>query len=374
VFSARAGPRGSLNALAVARARRLAAGLPLLDLTQTNPTQVGLSAPLAPLTVPEAYTPEPLGAWSAREALAAHVGLDPARLLLCASTSEAFSWLFTLLADAGDEVLVPHPGYPLFDDLARLAQVTPRPFALDFDGQRFGLEPELLRRAATPRTRALVLVSPANPTGQRLTEVELHAAAEVCARHGWALILDEVFRDPELHGLPSRASLPCLTFTLGGLSKSCGLPQLKLSWVSVSGPGAAEALERLEHLADTFLPVNTPVMHALPGLLEAGRDFRGRLRARLSRNDAALRASWRPGEAWQVLPREAGWLACLRVPEQPQEEARCLALLDAGVAVQPGYFFDFPRGAWLVVSLLPEPQVLDAALEALRRGAVDELR
>ncbi len=213
---------------------------------------------------------------------------------------------------------------------------------------------------ARKNTRALIVVSPGNPTGTSLDEQECERLGRFCAEHGLALIIDEVFAAPE-RSLARRA-WPCLTFILGGLSKAAGLPQLKLAWTAVSGPGAGEALARLELMADTYLSgVSSPVQAALPSILQGSAEFRARITARCAENRSLLRP---PDPSWQLLNADAGWCAVLRVPEHPGEEARCLALLERGVAVHPGFFYDFPFGAHLVLSLLPRPEDF---VEGLRR-------
>jgi aspartate/methionine/tyrosine aminotransferase len=271
------------NRIAAAVAARRAAGQPLADLTETNPTAVGLQAPadvLALLADPGGlrYEPRALGLASAREAVAADFArrgarVEPGRVVLAASSSEAYGWLFKLLCDPGDDVLVPRPSYPLFEHLARLEGVRVEDYPLRYDGE-WHLSLGEVERAIGPRTRALVAVSPNNPTGSCLSAAELARVETLCAERGLALVSDEVFADYPLaargEAAPSAArGGPCLSFTLGGLSKSCGLPQLKLGWLAVAGPErtVATALERLELIADTYLSVATPVQLALPALL-----------------------------------------------------------------------------------------------------------
>ncbi|MBF5046562.1 pyridoxal phosphate-dependent aminotransferase [Aggregicoccus sp. 17bor-14] len=366
------------NALALALSAARAEGRPLLDLTESNPTRVGLPRPPPGLLAsPEAldYAPEPLGLPAARAALGAFLGLPPEHLVLSASSSEAYGWLFKLLCEPGDEVLVPAPGYPLFEHLAQLEGVAARPYRLPL-AHGFGLDVEELSRALTPRTRAIVVVNPGNPTGHFLQEGELAQLASLCAARGLALVSDEVFApyawagsaEGRVASVAGRA-LPMPTFCLGGLSKGAGLPGLKLGWLHVGGPEAEreEALARLELVADTFLSVGTPVQQALPALLAHAPAFQRAALARVAQNRAALRAARPAHAAWDLLPAEGGWSAVLRIPREPGEEATCLALLAAGVLVQPGYFYDFSGGAFLVLSLLVEPAVLGAALPLLQR-------
>ena len=376
------------NPLAEALARARAEGRRLLDLTESNPTAAGLQAGRGVLELlgdPAAarYAPDPRGLASAREAVARDfarrgAALPPERLLLTASTSEAYGWLFKLLCDPGDAVLVPRPSYPLFEYLAGLESVRVDRCELAYDGE-WHLDRASLEAALHPRSRAVVVVHPNNPTGSYLKRPELDWLLELCARRGLALISDEVFADFTLDlPAPPLASLaaddaPALVFALGGLSKSLGLPQLKLGWIGVAGPAAprAAALERLEVLGDTYLSVGTPVQAAAPALLARLPELQAPLAARVRDNLAALRAALAPGLPASLWRAEGGWYAVLRVPATLPEEQRCLRLLERhGVLVHPGYFFDFPGEAFLVLSLLPEPAVFAEGVARL----VSELR
>ena len=360
------------NRLAERLAARRAAGARILDLTLTNPTRAGLSDAaglLEPLARDEArrYDPAPFGLEAARAAVARDferrgVPLAPERIALQASTSEAYAFLFKLLCDPGDEVLVPRPGYPLFEFLAALESVGVRSYPLVHDGD-WHVDLPALRAAVTPRTRAVVVVSPGNPTGSFLKQGELDALDALCAERGLALVSDEVFADFALRDDAGRAPSAArdgeaLAFTLGGLSKSCGLPQLKLAWTAVTGPERlrAGALERLELVADTFLSVSTPVQVAAPALLGRIAELQAPIRARVAGNLRELRSLLAAPSPVSLLEPEGGWSAVLRVPATASEEERVLRLLDArDVLVHPGYFFDFPAEAYLVLSLLTPP-------------------
>ncbi|HEX2120067.1 MAG TPA: pyridoxal phosphate-dependent aminotransferase [Thermoanaerobaculia bacterium] len=345
MFSKRAAWNAPLNRLTLERAKRR----DLLDLTETNPTRAGLPYPHDELSEALArgarapYEPDPRGLRSAREALG-----DPDDLVLTASTSEAYSFLFKLLTDPGDAVLTPTPSYPLLEHLAALEQVALRTFPLEFH-RRW----EVHDVPVTANTRAIVVVNPNNPTGSFVTPAEQDALAA----HGIPIVSDEVFLDYPLDATgTSFVRDDVLTFTLGGLSKSAGLPHFKLGWIRVSGPGRRDALDGLELIADNFLSVNTPVQAALPELLRIAPRIRDAIRARTRANLAALRRELARAAAAQVLPVEGGWSAAIRVPRITSDEELAIALLDRGVVVQPGYFFDFPDG-YVVVSLLPPEDV-----------------
>lgn len=364
------------NRLEAIREEKQKSGEVVLDLTESNPTRAGIQYPedlLAPLAHPAGllYEPAPFGLPFARAAAAADFArrgfpLEPARIVLTASTSEAYSFLFKLLCDPGDEVLVPRPGYPLFDYLAGLESVRPVPYPLEHDGE-WHLDIEAVREHATARTRAIVAVNPNNPTGAFLKRTELAALEALCAERGLALLSDEVFADYSFREDPRRAGSVArdglaLAFALGGLSKSCGLPQLKLAWIAVTGPEPQrrDALARLEVIADTFLSVGTPVQRALPALLERRAELQLPIARRVAANLQALRERLRPGSAAGLLEPEGGWYAVLRIPATLPEAERVERLLAArNVLVHPGYFFDFAREAYLVLSLLPRPEVFD---------------
>jgi len=381
MFSSRTTGELQPNLLTLEIRKARASGRHVIDLTVTNPTTCGFAYPpglLAALADPGAatYDPQPLGAWGAREAVAhdyARRGITvlPDHVVLTASTSEAYSILFKLLCEpAGDSVLAPAPSYPLFEHLASLDGVSVSTYPLEYHG-RWMVDFETLDDRWTPRVRAVLAVSPNNPTGSVLTPDEYDQLARRCVEHRAALILDEVFADYLLQDEPVPAacgSSQPLTFRLGGLSKSIGLPQVKLGWIAVSGPDAlvADALQRLELICDTYLSVSTPVQLAAAHLLEAGAGVRAQILARVRANDAALRRAAEPFPSVQPLRSEAGWASVLRVPATRTEEELVLELLGRdGVLVHPGFFFDFLQEAFLVLSLLPEPAVFTEGVRRL---------
>jgi aspartate/methionine/tyrosine aminotransferase len=323
------------------------------------------------------YEPHALGLPSAREAIARDhqrrgVTIDPAQVVLTASTSEAYTWLFKLLCNPGESVLVPRPSYPLFEHLTRLEGVCSTPFDLEYHG-RWEIDPAMLD-AAPASTRAVIIVSPNNPTGSYVSRRDIHHVSALCRDRGWALIVDEVFADYPLEidapltDIAARSDV--LAFTLGGLSKSAGLPQLKLGWIIAGGPPGPRDAARggLELIADSFLSVATPVQVAASDLLEHGASIRSAIQARIATNLATLRDGARSFSACEVLKTEGGWSAVIRVPSTRSEELLVLDLLEReGILVHPGYFFDFQREAFVVVSLLPEPDVFrDASTRLLR--------
>ena len=382
MFSKRVPDDRRPNDLAVALARARARG-PLLDLTVSNPTRVGIQYPadlLAALAAPAAlrYQPAPLGMREAREAVAATFArrglrMDPDRIVLTASTSEGYSLLFKLLCEPGrSNVLTPVPSYPLFDHLTRLDGVDQRRYALEYHGI-WSVDVECMDAAWSGETRAVLAVSPNNPTGSVLRQSDAAELVARCASRQAALIVDEVFCDYPLGAaLPEAAALnspPCLVCRLGGLSKTVGLPQVKLGWIALDGPDAlvAEALDRLELIADTYLSVSTPVQAAAASLLDKGEPVRSQILDRLRVNDATVREVVGGANGATVLPAEGGWSAVIRVAATRSEASLVLDLLERdGVVVHPGYFFDFPHEAFLVVSLLPDPDVFARAVRLLQ--------
>lgn len=383
MFSSRLRQSSGRNRLAVALEQRRAAGLPILDLTLSNPTRAGLQYPAGLLESLArdrslCYEPEPFGMLSARQAVSEDfarrgISVPTARIVLTASTSEAYSLLFKLLCDPGDAVIAPRPSYPLIEHLTELDAVSLEHYHLEFHG-RWELDVEELReRVRSVRARAIIMISPNNPTGSVVSDAELDAVAAIAHEHDLAVLSDEVFADYPIAGPPPSSALrqdQVLTFALGGLSKSVGLPQLKLGWIAVSGPDAAVAgaMDRLETMCDAYLSVSTPVQIAAADLLTAGASVRTQIQERVRANYARLAAVASANPACAVMPAEAGWYAVVQIPAIAPEETIVLDLLEsAGVLVHPGYFFDFDREAFLIVSLLPEPAVFTAALEALFR-------
>jgi len=366
--------------LALGRARLARS---LIDLTVSNPTRVGIRYPdtlLASLASADAlaYNPSPFGMEEARRAIAdtyvrRGLVMEPRQVVLTASTSEAYSLLFKLLCDpAADVVLTPVPSYPLFDYLASLDGVRQTRYPLEYHG-RWSVDGGELDRVWGDHVRAVLAVTPNNPTGSFLSDADAAGLIARCAARDAALILDEVFVDYPLRdgaAEPASTAAPdCLLFRLGGLSKSAGLPQVKLGWMTVEGRPALvdEALDRLELICDTYLSVSTPVQIAAPGLIEASSGVRDQIRRRLRANLDQLRAQVCGGAGGaSLLEPDAGWSAVLRVPSRDGEEALVLDLLEQdGVVVQPGFFFDFPSEAYLVISLLPEPAVFAAGVRRI---------
>jgi alanine-synthesizing transaminase len=335
----------------------------VLDLTESNPTRAGFQYPereiLEALTDPTAlrYEPTPRGLLSAREAVSRYyaergVEVPASHIVLTASTSEAYAYLFKLLTDPGDEVLVPRPSYPLFEFLAGLESTVLKQYPLRYDGA-WHVDFDALERTVTARTRAVVVVNPNNPTGSFLKREEAHRLDEFAGRRGIAILKDEVFSD---YAFGSDGLFPGVAqvFTMSGLSKIAGLPQMKLGWIAASGPGSEESLERLEWIADTYLSVSTPVQLALSRLLELAGGVRAQIRDRTTANLEWLKERVE-GSPLSVLNTEGGWSAILQVPRTRSEEEWAMTLLgERDVLVQPGFFYDFESEAFLVVSLLTE--------------------
>lgn len=369
-FSSRTSWERRPNPLSRALEERRSANLPVLDLTGSNPTDAGLTPPaddilrsLADASILN-YRPDPHGLESARSAiinyyLSKGVSIDPSRLFLTSSTSEAYALLFMLLCNAGDAVLTPRPSYPLFDYLAGTHDVTLHPYDLRYD-QGWEIDIDSIARSITPSAKAVALINPHNPTGMFLKREEHRHLTALARRHRLALIVDEVFIDYPFAGDPRRygttaADSEALTFTLNGISKSFGLPQLKLGWIAVGGNArvASAAVERLEIICDTLLSVNTPAQVALPRLMTACITTRNSIADRVSSNYRFLVDTAAGGSACSVLHSEGGWYGIIRAPRIQTDEQWAIALLrDRGIHVFPGYFFDFEEEACLVVSLL----------------------
>ena len=363
----------------LARAHRLRAEarLPIADLTASNPTRCGFAYPpdlLAPLARPQAfeYDPQPRGALQAREAVCRYYAehgavVHPDQVILTVSTSEAYSFLFRLLCDPGANILAVQPGYPLFDFLAVLDDVTLKPAPLVYD-HGWQIDPEGFRRAITPATRAIVLVHPNNPTGHFTKPWEALELASLCREFDLSLIVDEVFLDYSHAGpYPSFASglegVP--VFVVSGLSKIAGLPQMKAGWIIATGPEAPTALDRLEAIADTFLSMNAPVQCALPVWLSERGAIQFQLTQRVSANLTELDSQLRLTPEVSRLALEGGWYAVLRIPAIQPDDQTVLELLDRGVWIHPGYFFGMPSSGWLVVSLLTDALEFSTGVTAL---------
>jgi alanine-synthesizing transaminase len=358
-------------------------GTRVLDLTESNPTRSGFDfdAPeiLGALCDPRSltYEPDPRGMRVGREAVAGYysergVEVDPQNIFLTTSTSEAYSYVFRLLADPGDRILVPRPSYPLFDFLAGLNDVEIVPYPLNY-GQGWFLDEAALEARLSPRSRAVLAVSPNNPTGSFVKQGELEFLAGLAARRSLALICDEVFADYAFGLDPNRVASfalesQALTFTFSGLSKISALPQMKLAWIVVNGRGEllASALARLEVIADTYLSVSAPLACALPRLMAMRRLMQPQLLARVLANLAWLDAELARGLPVSRLEVEGGWYVTLRLPSTRTDEDWALDLLRRdGVYTMPGHFFDFPAESHLVVSLLPKPEIFEEGITKL---------
>jgi aspartate/methionine/tyrosine aminotransferase len=380
VFSERSALDRRPNALERARLERSAEGSAVVDLTESNPTTLDAGLPrfeaaFAALRAvdPSHYDPEPFGLPSARAAVSRFMGargcpVAAERVVLTASTSEAYGLLFKVLCDPGDEVLVPAPSYPLLDHLARFDHVRLVPYRLRYDG-RWHLPQDALAGLVGPRTRAVITVSPNNPTGSFLKRGELRALAAL----GLPVVSDEVFAAyalaPEDDAVPSAAlAEQVAVLTLHGLSKLAARPQLTLGWTCASGPAARvdELLVRLAVVADSQLSVATPIQLALPAILDGLPTITDAVLSRVRENLAAVRGALE-GSAISALHAEGGWYAILRLPALMSDECWAVALLrEAGVLVQPGYFFDLDQGPYVVLSLIVRPDVLGSGLAALR--------
>ena len=392
-FSARTEWASEETAWSRALEARRRSGLPIRDLTASNPTQCGFAYDTHLLTELSAesartYDPDPRGMVSAREAVCGYyadhgASIRAEQVFLTTSTSEGYSWLFRLLCDAGDEVLIAQPSYPLFDLLATIDDVKLVPYGLLYDpgggiggSHGWNLDLHALRERITPRTRAVIVVHPNNPTGHYTSTAERAALSALCREHALALVVDEVFLDYPLSE-PASEETQCtfardeqhaLIFVMSGLSKIAALPQMKASWIVCLGPEDVrnEAMRRLEIIADTFLSMNAPVQHALPGWLAGRGAIQRQIRERVQQNLSALDHAIAYEHAIARLACEGGWYATLRTPAFASGEALAIRLIEnRGVAVHPGSFFGFAEQNRLVVSLLPQPEIFVEGIAAL---------
>jgi aspartate/methionine/tyrosine aminotransferase len=388
MFSERTSWSFAANRLANLLADKRGAGEEVLDLTESNPTRAGLDYPeaeiLGALRDRNAllYEPTPFGLEKARNAVTQYYldrgkKVSPDDILLTASTSEAYSFLFKVLLDPGDRILIPRPSYPLFDYLAVLESLDVVSYPLDFDGT-WSLDTNALEEAIVDRTRTILVVHPGNPTGSYLQRDEIKLLLNICRRHRLHLIIDEVFFDYVLEENRERidslaGEQSVLTFVLSGLSKVAGLPQMKLSWIWMGGPDPTrlEARQRLEHVSDIFLSVGSPIQHALDSYLKLAEQIQTLISTRLSSNLAFLRdrLSDSPVDA---LPVGGGWYAILRLPAVRSSEEWALTLLSLDdVYVHPGYLFDLPMGACLVASLLTPQEHFREGIQRILQRVVE---
>jgi len=375
MFSRRTNWKLNKNAYTEALERFRASGRELLDLTASNPTEVGLQYEserlLKALASPRALEYEPLakGLLPAREAVAGYytekgIEVSPEQIFLTVSTSEAYTFAFRLLCDPGDEVLVPQPSYPLFEFLADLQDVKLRPYELIYD-HGWQIDFHSLECAITSDTRAVLVVHPNNPTGSYVKTEEKRLLDRICEKHELAVIADEVFLDYSFTGkepVSFAGSGGALTFTLSGLSKISALPQMKAAWIVLSGPErvAEEASPRLEVISDTYLSPNAPVQWALPEMLATRVGIQQQLAARVRENRAILDEELGRQKMCQRLEVEGGWYAIVRVPVTRSDERLAIELLEQeGVLVQPGHFYDFASDGYLVVSLITPARIFE---------------
>lgn len=385
MFSDRLSFADTTNALSKAKAKRQAAGLPIVDLTDSNPANAGFAwtaSDLGPLLRRDGIQrqdPRPQGLESARTAISdyyssrgARVSLD--RIFLTASTSEGYSWVFKLLCNPGDELLVPEPAYPLLEVIAALEGVKLRPYKLTQLAGEWVIDIGTL--GVTRQTKAILCINPSNPTGAFVGRRDRDVLRGFALKHGLALVCDEVFLDYASEGVASPGTWAgeanVTTFVLSGLSKVALAPQLKLGWIVIAGPVAAtlEACRRLEHIADAFLSVNTPAQLALPDLLRGAEPLRKLVRARVAQGEATLRAwATAAGAGCTVLPRQAGWTAILTLPPGVHEDRFLNNALSEGAWLHPGFFYGMPEAVpCVVLSLLTPPDRLSLGLQALERA------
>ena len=375
-FSRRTNWNTEENDLARAYRQRSEAGLPLADLTSSNPTSCGfryegILEALGDAHVMD-YDPQPKGLLVAREAVCAYyaehgVRVVPDQIVLTTSTSEAYSYLFRLLCDSGSEVLVPQPSYPLFDFLADLDDVRIKPAPLVYD-HGWQIDASGFRSAIAPETRAIMLVHPNNPTGHFTKRWEAEELGRLCREFDLSLIVDEVFLDYGLEGKAESFSAGIRdvpVYVVSGLSKIAGLPQMKAAWIVATGPARVEAMSRLEVIADTFLSMNAPVQWALPKWLAGRGTIQEQIRARVTANLAELDRQLGEHGTIERLEVEGGWYATVRIPALQPDETTVGAFLERGVWVHPGYFFGLPESGWLVLSLLGLEEEFSAGVTTL---------
>jgi alanine-synthesizing transaminase len=385
MFSGRTDWKLTPNRFSLAQREIAASGRPLLDLTISNPTRADLRYDSEPIIYslgnPKVldYDPQPKGLRSTREAVAEYyrgksslLSVDPESIILTTSTSEGYSYVFRLLCNPGDEVLVPKPSYPLFEFLAELNDVKLAAYSLIYD-HGWQIDFPSLYQAVNQRTRAVAVVHPNNPTGSYVSDTEQRMLNVVCREHKLALLVDEVFLDYAHHGTAPTSLVSnqeVLTFTLSGLSKISALPQMKMAWIVTSGPAdqVSAAMERLEVIADSYLSMNAPVQLAAPVLLEQRRSMQPKLLDRVRMNLTELDAQVRPHKTCRRLEVEAGWYAVLRVPATQSDEDLAIELLRKHlVLVHPGHFYDFPQDGYLVLSLIaPPPYFREGMLRILK--------
>jgi aspartate/methionine/tyrosine aminotransferase len=357
-------------------------GRTILDLTVSNPTQCGFAYDatkiLRAFENPRSltYEPEAKGLLAAREEVARYyrqdhgVAVDPEALLLTTSTSEAYSYVFRLLCNPHDEIVVLKPSYPLFDFLADIQDVSLIPYSLQYAHGWF-IDFHSLVRALTPRTRAVLLVHPNNPTGSYVRKEELEQLEELCRERNLALVVDEVFLDYALDGHKRRtfaANHEVLTFTLSGLSKIAALPQMKVAWLAVTGPEAQVrgALDRLEIIADTYLSLNSPTQWAFPTLFAQRHELQPQILERTRRNWASLKEAIAPESSVELLDAEGGWYAVLRTKSEEADEDSAIRLLrEGGILVHPGNFYDFAEDRQVVLSLITPQDEFRAGVKKL---------
>ena len=384
MFSQRTNWKLSPNRFTQALETMRASGTTLLDLAVSNPTECGFRydtrAILSAFQNPNAltYDPQPKGLISARQEVVRYylhdhgISLDPESIILTPSTSEAYSYVFRLLCNPQEEVLVPKPSYPLLDFLADLQDVRLIPYSLEY-AHGWLVDFQSIARALSPRTRAILLVHPNNPTGSFLRSEEVQQLNKLCREHNLALIVDEVFLDYSFDGDSPKtfaANADVLTFTLSGLSKIAALPQMKVAWVATTGPASLvrPALDRLEVIADSYLSLNAPTQWAFPTLFEQRHSLQRQLLERARQNRTSLKKLLCSLPACELLDGDGGWCAVLRVPAQRSDEDLVIELLQKHhVLVHPGHFYDFPKDGFLVVSLITPAEIFEDGISRLLR-------